>query len=66
MIESINRDRPGLYRIGAAASIAGLSQEAFAKACAAGSIPLQIVSIGPRLRYVRAEEFTRWLKGKTQ
>lgn len=57
------RDYPGLYRIGAAAHLAGLRPEAFARACAAGDIPLEIVVVGPRLRYVRAEQFQTWLKG---
>ena len=56
-------DRPGLWRLGHAARLAGLTPEAFEAGAKAGTIPVRVERIGPRLAYVRAEELNRWLKG---
>ncbi len=61
-----HNDRPGLWRLGHAARLAGLSPESFEAASKAGTIPVRVERIGPRSAYVRVEEFNRWLKGTAQ
>ncbi|WHZ11752.1 MAG: hypothetical protein OJF60_002191 [Burkholderiaceae bacterium] len=57
--------RPGLLRAAAAARLAGIGREAFVNGCRSGSIPVELIEIGPRrLRYVRVPELANWLRGK--
>ncbi|HQH64220.1 MAG TPA: hypothetical protein PLE55_11295 [Clostridiales bacterium] len=53
---------PALLRIGHAARISGLSPDLFEAASHAGAIPVRIIQLGPRSRYVSADEFNAWLK----
>jgi hypothetical protein len=62
-MKQTHNDRPGLWRLSYAARLAGVTPEAFEAGAKAGTIPVRVERIGPRLAYVRAEEFTRWLKG---
>ncbi len=55
---------PGLWRLAAAASIAGLSPDLLARSCESGEIPVTLVQLGPRLRFVKATEFAAWLKSR--
>jgi hypothetical protein len=56
---------PGLWRLAAAARMAGLAPDTFAKAARLGQIPVEIVEIGPRaFRFVKADQLTQWLKEK--
>ncbi len=54
-------DAPGLWRLGVAAHKAGLSPDAFEAASLAGTIPVRVMKLGPRSRYVPAAEFKQWL-----
>ena len=58
-----HNDRPGLWRLSYAARQAGLTPEAFEAGAKAGTIPVRVERIGPRLAYVRIEELDNWLKG---
>ncbi len=58
----VHDDRPGLWRLGPAASKAGLSADTFAAASEAGTIPVRVIKLGPRSRYVPAAEFKAWLE----
>lgn len=58
-------DRPGLWRLGAAARFAGLTPELFEAAAARGDIPVTVEKIGPKeTRYVRVAELEAWLGTK--
>lgn len=56
-------DRPGFWRLGAAARLAGITPEAFEAASKAGRIPVAVERLSPKLALVRLEELNRWLKG---
>jgi hypothetical protein len=54
---------PGLWRLNAAASMVGLSPDAFAEACDRGDLPIEVIRIGPRgFRYVRVRELAAFLR----
>lgn len=64
-MESTQTTRPGLLRVAAAARLAGVGNKAFTTGCKSGSIPIEILEIGPRrLRYIRVPELATWLRGK--
>ena len=54
---------PGLWRLAAAASHAGLSPRMFADACERGDIPVTVVRIGT-FRFVRCAELGAWLASR--
>lgn len=55
---------PGLWKLGAAAQMAGMSAAQFEAASARGDIPVQILKIGQGgYRYVRAAELQAFLQG---
>lgn len=56
-------DQPGLYRLSAAAAMAGLTPSALEAASKAGTIPIEIIRLSPRLAFVRASELNDFLKG---
>jgi hypothetical protein len=62
-INTPHNDRPGLWRLGYAARLAGMTPQSFEAASKAGRLPVHVERFGPRLAYVRAAEFTQWLKG---
>lgn len=59
-------DAPGLWRLSAAARRAGMSPEAFERACRAGTIPVAVIRTSERRAYVRIAELETWLKGADQ
>jgi hypothetical protein len=59
-------DAPGLYRLGPAARRAGLTPDAFQAGSTAGTIPVRVLQISERGRYVPAAEFRAWLESLTQ
>lgn len=63
MNDTPHNDRPGLWRLSHAARLAGLTPEALEAASKAGTIPVRVERLGPRSAYVRAEDFSLWLKG---
>ncbi|GAB3647350.1 hypothetical protein [Ramlibacter alkalitolerans] len=50
----------GLWRLGAAASSVGLTGKQLASACLNRRIPVSLVVLGERSRYVNAAEFNAW------
>ena len=62
-MKSPHNDRTGFWRLSHAARMAGITPEALEAASKAGKIPVSVERIGPRNAYVRAEEFSLWLKG---
>jgi hypothetical protein len=58
-----NPSTPGLWRLATAARYAGITPDMLARACMAGEVPVELVRVGPRLRFVRAEQFQAWLAG---
>jgi hypothetical protein len=61
--EQTNDDGPGLWRLSAAASRAGMSTEAFERASRAGVIPVAVIRTSERMAYVRRAELETWLRG---
>ena len=63
---NIQLDPKRLWKLDAAAQLAGLTTELLASAIAHGDIPdVELVELGPRkIRHVRAEPFLNWLEGK--
>lgn len=56
------KQQPALLRLAVAASLTGMSSEAFRLAADDGSIPVKVLRIGPRgLGYVRASELEAFL-----
>lgn len=55
---------PGLWRLAVAAKAAGMSSDTLARSCESGAIPVSLVRIGPRLRFVKATEFTAFLAAR--
>lgn len=56
-------DRPGFWRLSYAAQKAGITPESFEAASKAGTIPVRVERVSPRLALVRIEELNNWLKG---
>lgn len=56
-------DRPGFWRLSYAAKEAGITPESFEAASKAGTIPVRVERVSPRLALVRIEELQAWLKG---
>lgn len=54
-------DAPRLWRLGPAAKKAGITPAAFAEASAAGRIPVRVIQLSARGRYVPAAELAAWL-----
>lgn len=54
----------GLIRLSAAARLAGITPELLESGAASGCIPVEIIKIGPRIKYVRAAELGNWLHGR--
>ena len=55
-------DQAGLWRIGPAAAKLGMSADALEAASLDGSIPIEVLKIGPRgLRYVRYSQLQAFL-----
>jgi hypothetical protein len=50
----------GLWRLGAAAASVGLTAKQLASACLNRRIPVSIIVLGERSRYVNAAEFNAW------
>lgn len=59
-----NPPSAGLWRLAAAAKMAGLSPDTLARSCESGEIPVTLVRLGPRLRFVRAAELTAYLAAR--
>jgi hypothetical protein len=57
-------DRPGFWRLGYAARRASVTPEAFEAASKAGTIPVRVERLSPKLALVRVEEFNNWLQSK--
>jgi hypothetical protein len=58
-------DRAGLWRIAPAATKLGISPDALEAASLAGTIPIEVLRIGPRsLRYVRFSELQAFLAAR--
>lgn len=55
---------PGLWRLEAAAKMVGMSIRTLARNCESGAIPVSLVRIGPRLRFVKATELTAFLAAR--
>ena len=53
---------PGLWRVGAAARMVGVSPRVLARACQLNVIPVTLVVLGERSRFVRIDEFEAWRK----
>lgn len=60
-----SKDSPGLFRLQAAAAMAGMSSPTFEAAVKTGVIPVEIIRTTPRMAYVRATELNAFLKGKS-
>lgn len=58
--DELQKPAPDLWRLGAAASYVGLTPKQLATACRRKRIPVSLVELGPRSRYVRASEFNAW------
>jgi hypothetical protein len=57
-------DKPGLWRIAPAAAKLGMTPDALEAASQDGSLPIEVMRIGPRgLRYVRYAELRAFLSG---
>lgn len=57
---------PGLWRLAAAARMAGMSPDSLAALCERGEVPVTLERLGPRgLRYVRCAELNAWLQGRS-
>lgn len=54
----------GLWRLSAAAHQARISPELFEAGVEDGSIPLELIRIGRRFKYVRAADLAAWLAGR--
>jgi hypothetical protein len=54
----------GLCRLSSAAQLAKISPETFEKGIEEGAIPLELIRIGQRLKYVRSTDLAAWLSGK--
>lgn len=55
---------PGLWRLSAAAKVVGMSPDTLARGCESGEIPIALVRIGPRLRFVKAAELSAYLASR--
>jgi hypothetical protein len=55
---------PDFWRLSTAARMAGISPDVLARACATGAIPVTMVELGPRSRFVKVSEFNAWRAGK--
>lgn len=54
--------KPRLYRLNAAAKIAGISPDLFLKACQLKQIPVSVIQLGEAgFWHVSAPDFLRWL-----
>lgn len=56
-----NQPSPGLWRIAAAARLAGMDADAFERNSVKGHIPVEVLRIGNR-RFVRVRELAAWLR----
>jgi len=45
--------------------MAGLTPETLARACEEKRIPVELVELGPRSRFVRMEQFQAWLSARS-
>jgi hypothetical protein len=54
----------GLVRLSAAARLAGITPELLEVGVADGSVPLEIIQIGKRVKLVRGSELGAWLHGQ--
>ncbi len=55
--------KPRLYRLAAAAKIAGISPDLFLRSCQLGQIPVSVIQLGEAgFWHVSAPEFVRWLE----
>lgn len=55
----------GLSRLSSAANLANLTPEMLEKGIEDGVIPLELIRIGPRLKFVRSTDLAAWLAGKS-
>lgn len=54
----------GLSRVASAANLANISPALFEKGLEDGTIPLEVIRIGKRFKYVRSTELGAWLSGR--
>jgi len=54
----------GLCRLSAGARLARISPELFEAGIEDGAIPLELIRIGRRFKYVRATDLAAWLAGR--
>lgn len=55
----------GLWRLSAAARMAGIAPDTLARACHEKRIPVELLELGPRSRFVRSEQFQAWLSARS-
>lgn len=56
-----NPSSPGLWKLSVAAQHAGLTPRQLASACTSGHIPVRLVTLGEKSRFVVIEDLNRWL-----
>jgi hypothetical protein len=54
-------ERARWIRLGPAGDISGLSPRMLAHACSTGQIPVSLLQIGPRLKFVHYGQLMNWL-----
>ena len=59
-------NKQGLWRLSAAANVAGLPVASFRDACLNGRIPVELIVLSERAIYVRATQLSNWLNGVTK
>lgn len=55
---------PNLWPLSVAARMENLDPRTLAKACLEGRIPVTLVALGERSRFVKADEFNAWRQGR--
>ncbi len=65
LIPDIDQTPMGLCRLSSAANLAKLSPELFEQGIEDGAIPLELIRIGKRFKYVRSTDLAAWLSGQT-
>lgn len=60
----VEQTTPGLLRLSAAAALAKISPELFEDGVESGAIPLQIIRIGKRFKFINACDLGAWLHGR--
>lgn len=54
----------GLLRLSAGAALSNISPELFEQGIESGAIPLRIIRIGKRFKYINACDLGAWLHGR--